>query len=506
MPATDKPAGIFYSLRRVTGIAARVLLLIGAFCITAGLVVESLATLDLWGFEIRYIGMMLGIRGICLVLFLNAGLLLLAWNCFRYKSILTPSSVYSKVFLGLWLAMMLWFMDWMFLADPFTLRVRSALTEDIHSSDYHPRNDVRALAAFNPDGTLAFPDRLGIMLDRIVVNNPYLYAQNGFANTILKYSDRYKVDPILIFYLDYIDSWYGKAPAGPMPFFDRMTATTFRKLVQVHLPAFIVESPLRIYLASSNLYERLLGKTFTAWQLREFAQKFTLDASVLTAVNIFSDALLVMKEYPGEFPELSASATADPLSRALRDAYTRIAQSTLRKPYEEPYAHDKHSANYYNSYRQDLKKFARAVFYKLIFDFDFGTRVQALRIKYDEKILRDAVGLEAWRAIDKKQKLSMDAMSRDMFMPNVGKLGDNLYTLCELNCTPIAFVAEEAKRNLEAVATSRTIWRPSDSEKLYGGANFRLRVFSEVWQAFYGIPLPGINPTNTVEEAITIVR
>jgi hypothetical protein len=472
-----------------------------------GVLFEIYAISDLWRFELPYIISMFGLSGILIISLMNAGFLVLTWHFFRHGSVFVKGSTLAGIFLILWCFVMLWFVDWMFVPNPLTLRLRLLFRDSVGVAGYHPKADVGALGAFMRDRSPAFPDQLGIMLDRIIVNNPPLYSQNGVAATILKYSRRYNVDPILLFYLNYIDSWYGKGPSGPIPFFSRMTPATVRKLIQVHLPTMMVESPIRVYLASTNFYQYFLGDSFIAWQLREFAHKFTLDASVSPyALNTFSDVLLVMKEYPSEFRELSTDLPGDGLSEALHHAFVAIAPTTLRKPYEEPYEHPSYGSSYYHTYRGDLKKFARAVFYKLIFDFEFGTKVQALRIKYDEQILRNAVGEEPWHDLDNKQKLAMLSMSRDMFTPNVGRLGENLYTLCEINCTPIAFRAAEATRELGVIKTSDNIWRPREYQHLYAGAGYRLRVLSEVWQAFYGAPLPGLQPTDTVGESLRIVE
>lgn len=483
------------------------------FCIIhVGLVVgtaflaftEIYILLTLRSFEISSVMKMFGFVGVATVLALNVGLFFSAWRVLYHRKIFPPRHRITNAFLVLWCCLILWFGDWMFVPDPLTLKIGLLFSDEQKIESYHSKADVLALAPFTQDGLLAFPNRLGIMLDRIIVNAPVRYASTDYVSTILKYSHQYDVDPILLFYLNYIESWYGKGPAGPMPFFTLMTPQTVRKFVQVHLPPFVVESPIRVYLASSKFYNYIFGDSFTAWQLHEFAQKFTLDASIPPyASNIFSDALLVMKEYPDEFVDLQTDR--DGVSIALNHSFAKIENDTLRKPYEDPYVNKPDGNEYYESYRGDLQIFARAVFYKMMFDFDFATKVQALRERYDERVLRETIGEEGWGRISNEQKQSMLVMMRDMFTPNVGRLGDNLYTLCEINCAPTTFVATEAKRDLHLIESSSRIWRPKGS-KLYAGDNYRLRVFSEVWQAFYGVALPGVYPTDTVSEALRIVE
>jgi hypothetical protein len=464
------------------------------------------AVSDLWSFEPRYIVSLFGISGILVVLVLNAGFLFLAWRGLRHRS-LVPGSAASRIFLVLWALVLFWFLDWMFLADPLTLKMRLLFAKNTTVDEYHPKADGSTLAALIGGQAPAFPGRAGVMLDRIIESNPGLYRRNDVVPTIVRFANQYDVDPLLLFFLNYIDSWYVKATPGKIPFFAAMTPQIVRTFVQVHLPSWVVESPVRIYLATSNFYESILGKTTLAWQLREFAHKFTLDASISPyALNTFSDVLLVMKEFPNEFPELRGDRPCDQLCNALREAFFAISATTLRTPYEEPYLHAPYGPDYYDAQRENLKKFSRAVFYKLMFDFEFGTRVQALFAKYNEKLLREAVGDDVWNALDRRQRLAMLAMPRDMFTPNVGRLGENLYTLCEINCTTIWFVAEGARQDLDGLKRATSIWRPEGYDKLYAGATFRLRVLSEVWQAFYGTPLPGLGPTDTVSESLRIIQ
>src|SRR5437763_1001948 len=74
------------------------------FGICVALLVELAALSDLWGFEVRYILLMLGGRGIVLVLFLNTGLVLLLWNFFQRASLLSCGSSLSRLLLSLWFA------------------------------------------------------------------------------------------------------------------------------------------------------------------------------------------------------------------------------------------------------------------------------------------------------------------------------------------------------------------------------------------------------------------
>src|SRR5262249_7707565 len=103
----------------------------------------------------------------------------------------------------------------------------------------------------------ASKDELRLMYERTFVNFPEIYKTHPIGATIDKYASRYEVDPALLFFLIYIDSYYGESVSGPIPFLRSMTPETVRDLVQIHLPGWFIEAPPRKYLVSSDIFDRL---------------------------------------------------------------------------------------------------------------------------------------------------------------------------------------------------------------------------------------------------------
>jgi hypothetical protein len=104
-----------------------------------------------------------------------------------------------------------------------------------------------------------------------------------------------------------------------------------------------------------------------------------------------------------------------------------------------------------------------------------------------------------------EQKMALVAMLRDVYMPNIGRPSYNLYLLPEFNCAPFSFVASELGSSAAALSDATTTWRPQHSERLWAGAAYKLRNLSEVLEATRGHPLPGINPTETTSDALTVL-
>ena len=460
--------------------------------------------LDLREFETPYIVALFGVKGIAFILLLNAGFLALSWRALRRKREFLSGAAASKLFFGIWGLAFLWFCDWMFIHTPITHWIQAPFLDRESEQHFQPRSSPLSFQGFVEGGMPADPRLLSIMQDRIVVNDPKGYVH--VAETIIARSHERQVDPVLVFFLAYIGSFYGNATSGAMPFFDRLTPETIRRLVQFHLPAWVVESEIRQALVRRDIFPRLFGKRL-GFYVRYIFHKYTLDAPIPPyALNTFSDVLLVLKEYRHEFPDLSASYRDDPLGATLGEAFSAVEGSALRPPYEDPYQTPPYGPDYYDAHREEMKTFARAAFYELVFNFDFATRVEVLHAKYNEEVLRRTLGDMAWLSIPYGQRQAMLAMPRDLYTENVGRVGYNIYSLQELNCTTIGFVADEAKKDINLLANTMTLWRPKEYEKLWGGATFRLRVFNEVWQAATGKPLAGLQPTDTAGDAIRVLR
>src|SRR5262249_20769904 len=139
--------------------------------------------------------------------------------------------------------------------------------------------------------------RLALMLARIAVNRPSVFAHVSIGATIGKYAQRYGVSPILLLHWTYLDSFYGEAPPGPMPFFNEVNPEMFRDLVQAHLPPWFVESPIRVALIGGPLFDYVAPQAF-ANKLRYAFQKATYDIAISPYMNsVYSDLFLILREY-----------------------------------------------------------------------------------------------------------------------------------------------------------------------------------------------------------------
>jgi hypothetical protein len=453
-------------------------------------VAELVALTDLYSFEWAPLLHLLSPAGVAIILVLNCGLLLLAARAFHlWRGQPRRHHIAADLMLLVAALAAAWVLEWMFMTAPLTASLEGLAR---HKSSLSTTGAPEDFARFSLVRSAADPttrEHLAVMYERIRINNPNTYARNPIGATIDRNARRYGIDPALLFFLNYIDSFYGEAAAGPIPFLDGMTGETIRDTVQIHLPGWFVESRLRRWLTTSSFFTKLFGEKL-GFKLRYAAQKFTLDVSMQPyALNTFSDVFLVLKEYPREFPEIFSGS--DPLSTALRDSFLRIRDSALLRPYELPYAHAPYPDEYYTRHRDDLKRFARAAFYSTVLNFDFATRVQALLSRYQSDYYRSRIGVERWDRYARWQQVAMLAMIRDMYTVNVGHPGYNRYAVPELNCTPLEFVAAEAIADAAKLEPSQErLWRPKNYLFLWGGAGFRLRVMNEVWALAYGQPMP----------------
>jgi hypothetical protein len=346
---------------------------------------------------------------------------------------------------------------------------------------------------------------LAAMYERIRINNPDAYRVHPIGKTIDHYSARYGVGAEVLFFLNYIDSWYGEATSGPLPFANSMTSETVRDLVQVHLPAWWVEGQPRLDFIASDLAQRIAGDEL-GFKLRYAVHKATLDVSSAPyAINTFSDIFLVLREYPEEFPELAESAVA-PLDVALRDSFLALRETALVSPYEYPYQIPPLARSDYDAKRENLKRFSRAAFYKALLDFDFATRVQALLTRYHATYFEERLGAARWQSLPKWQQEAMLVMIRDLYVPNVGRVGYNVYALPELNATPLEFVAASAQHELPSETQVTSLWRPASYDDLWSGAGSRLRNFSDLLRVTRGAGLPGLSGVSTVAESAAVVE
>ncbi len=482
----------------LTGISLVALSILGlqAYCIV-----------DLRVFELPYLWCLLGLRGAVFMIFLNVGLIMVVWHALRYalKGTRPSLSRVSRFILIAWLIAVAWLSEWTFLETPLSVRLASLTIDEKYKRRTADRVHTAArsshLTTLIPPGAKADERTLAAMSARVSLNRPAVFAKHPLGTTIKRWAERYEVSPALLFYWAYIDSFYGEAMSGPMPFFKEMTGETFRDLVQAHLPWWFVESHVRAVLLESDLLERIAGGSFGN-KLRYALQKATYDVSVDPYdTNVFSDIFLVLREYKSEFPEIFMDEMDKPLARA----FTVLEDNTLLQPYDRPYDHPKMSTNYYRRFRDDLITFSRAAFYRMLFDFDFATKVQALVARYYSNQYAAQLGREIWNGISEPQRIALLAMLRDVHVTHIGRVSYNLYVLPELNCTPFSFLSSKAREHTAELLEARRIWRPDNYQDLWAAAGFKLRVLSEVWEAVTGTSFQSFPASKTVDDSILVI-
>ena len=417
------------------------------------LTAELAALLDLGAFEFRPLYSMLGLRGVAFGLGINAGVLVLLIWAIRGPT--TRSAIVrwtGRAIVACSAILVLWALEWMFIETPPTVRlVRQWTPVQPVAVLGAARADFDSFSVVRGASDAAARERLAVMYERIRMVNPEINTRHAIGRTIDVYAAAFGVDPKLLFFLAYVHSFWGEAVSGRVPFLRAMTAETIRDVVQIHLPAWFVESPLRRHLAESDVIERIAGPGI-GFKLRYAVHKATLDVSAQPyELNMFSDVMLVLQEYPEQFADVLGADVVDPVRRALRDSFSRLSPHALERPYEAPYSVPVRDAAYYQANRNDLKTFARAAYYATVLDFDLATRVATLLVDYQKRTYIAALGQEPWRRLSAQQSAALLGMTRDVYVPNVGRPAYNLYALPEMNCTPVDFVARQAAANREAL-------------------------------------------------------
>lgn len=491
------------------GFCKLVRVLTAAACV--GLLAAGLAALmDLRAFEYAPLYRLLGPGGVAFLLGILAGVVvLLTWAVRGTRDATPPTRWAAGAILFGSALLALWALEWMFIETPPTVRLerlwmaeRPVTVSESAKGDFDSFSVVRGA----PDPAAREP--LAVMYERIRLVNPEVNERHPIGKTIDAYAAALDVDPKLLFYLAYVHSFWGEAVSGRAPFLQAMTAETIRDVVQIHLPAWFVESSLRRHLAESDRLERLAGPGL-GFKLRYAFHKATLDVSAQPyELNTFSDVMLVLQEYPERFQDVLGPDVTDPVRRALRDSFLKLSPAALQKPYEFPYSVPQRDASYYDANRRDLKTFARAAYYATVLDFDLATRLAASLVDYQRRVYIAALGQESWDSLSPEQSAAILGMTRDAYVPNVGRPAYNLYALPEMNCTPVEFVAREAVADRAALlAPDRSVWRPREYELLWGGAGTKLRVLSEVWAAATGDPFTGLEPESTVDTSrLTVLQ
>jgi hypothetical protein len=491
-------SGILRILKTLLGLSGVIVFLIQAYLL-----------LDLRPFEYSYILTLLGGQGIAFLAFLDIGFAFIVWRFLKSAATGKPVilSGFSKIMLGIWVLAFAWLMEWTFMETPVTVHIAQSL-----AGKQKQEATIKALvqqtiadsqhSSFNK--TMIDVGRYSIMHARIVMNRKKAYQHNPLISTIEQYSQKYGVNRTLLFYWAYLDSFYGEAVSGPAPFFAEMTSETFRDIVQAHLPWWFIESRVRIRLIEKDYLERLFGSSF-GHKLRYALQKATYDISVDPYdTNTFADVLLVMQEYEPEFSDILKDRTS-PLNLALQNAYFQIKGKALLKPYDKPYVQDRCAPSFYMQNREALITYSRAIFYKMVTDFDFATRVQSLVAKYYMDVYSESLGRTVWDNASEFQKQALLSIIRDVYTPSIGKLSYNIYMLPEFNCMPVDYVVTEIRQAPDVLDSRKEIWRTSHPDYLWGAATTKLNVLGEVWHQLIGAPIPHVPETRTTEDAISLL-
>jgi hypothetical protein len=483
---------------------AALVALAGAVALAAQIAVAA----DLRAFEWPVLWQLLGWQGLALLAVLNLTLVLLVLGAVRYvRQRPAPAPRLTLAATGVSLVLLLWVAQWLFVEVPPTIRPR--IDESALRAVTLPRRAEQDFAAFSLVRSATTPearDRLRVMYARAYINNPDAYAAQPIGATVDRHAERLGISPTFLFFRLYLISFYGEATSGPVPFLRNVTAEAVRDLVQIHLPAWFVESHTRTHLITSELLPSLFGEEFGT-KLRYAVHKATLDVSAQPYdLSTFSDVYAMLRAYPQHFPDVYADEPADELRRALRDTLAALDGTAVVAPFEQPFETPNYDETYYRKHREHLKTFARAAYYLTLIDLDFATRVQSLLSLHHAGVYERALGTPSWQALPEWQRTIMLNMPRDLFKPNIGRLGYNLYAIPELNCTPVVFVATSALAERSALhGDMTTTWRPSNRDALWAAGGFQLTVLNEVWSQSRGAPIPGINVSDTVPFASQIV-
>jgi hypothetical protein len=458
---------------------------------------------DLYSFELHHSFELFGLSGLLIFLWINIFSIYLLFTLIspKNKDKIAKSNIKKhSIFIVPTALLFLWILDWVFIENPISNRIFAGENKAIRSDNLIKNEDLNSFSLYKV-ASQESKDKIKIMYARIQANRYDRYQPLGFASKIDQLSTQYQIKPELLFYWLYMGSFWGEAVSAKMPFFKDMTAETFRDYVQIHLPYWFIESPLRVYLVESNLLENIFGSNFGK-KLRYAFQKANYDISAEPYdVYIYTDIYIVLKKYRSEFPEIFENNSENKLNIAIADSITHLESNFSFTPCSPIYHQDSYSESFYNENRRHLIAFARSVFYKLMFDMDFATKIQALVAKNIDSNYEKALGKANWEKVSPDQKLAFIAMLRDVYRPNIGKVSHNLYNLPEFNCAPINFVIDSIKDNNNFnFNLDGNIWLPENHEYLWAGATKKLQILSEVLEITRGKPLQGIRPSKTIEQ------
>lgn len=479
----------------------------GAVAASLLILIQLALAADLFGFEIAPLLSMFGWRGLLFLLALNAGLALFAF--LSAGTMIGHRRQVGKVSAAILLlscVALLWLLEWVFVEKPLTTRViaRSSQAQPTDSPGFGDSDFARfslTRDAISPQAKHS----LRVAYDRILINNTDVFQRHPLGATIDHYAAKYAIDAALLFTIGYLDSFYGEATSGPVPFLRNMTSETIRDVTQIHVPGWYVESSTRQKLISLDLLNKVAGDQLGI-KLRYALQKANLDVSAQPySSSTYSVTFLVMQLYPSEFADILDGSNTSALAAALRDAFIQLRETALILPCESTAGVPPYTDAYYSSSRTALKQFARAAYYLSVSDFDFATRVQSLILRHRSEYYEASLGSETWRGLPGWQRNAMLTMVQDIYKPNIGRLAYNLYTVPELTCAALAFVADSAQADVANLTASvDRLWRPREYEALWGGAGYQMAVLNEIG-TLIGRPVPGVPEADTLDYAREIV-
>ena len=180
--------------------------------------------LDMYLFEYKFLYDFLGFTGIFLLLYIFIGAIIIFWIlCSPRHRKLWHIMHLGNLLLLLWFFVLLWEFDWILHEDPVTSNIPIKFgfekwTGKILNNDAPKKYDSFSIElGFNIKNPIK-QEMFRIMLERIVSNRPAIYSENEIIKSIISYSRKYDVEPILLLYWLYLCSYYGNATSGKIPF------------------------------------------------------------------------------------------------------------------------------------------------------------------------------------------------------------------------------------------------------------------------------------------------
>ena len=216
------------SVRQILSVSSSILIA------TLGIVfiaIQVYVLLDIERYEISYLYVLIGLKGLFILFVIDVGLTLAVFHLFLItKNGTYPEGLSVKLFYVFWVLVLMWFIDWTFLETPMSVRIQKYFNKQ-NKQDFMQKNNTSKQAFEEFSLVKGIQDQkrkehLYIMYERIRINSPDLYKENEPGSVIDKYAIKYDVDTTLIFFLNYIDSFYGEAVSRRVPYFNTFAIDT----------------------------------------------------------------------------------------------------------------------------------------------------------------------------------------------------------------------------------------------------------------------------------------